>query len=127
MVHNLIALNKRTLTDTRSMLNPSMTTRTLTNRKWKSSIDLANCFWPVPICELSTAKTAFTWEGKSYGWMVLPQGYKNAPNVAQCIIEEILEGLEVTIYIDDVYWTKSARTNTSKSWKKLSPGWGRQV
>lgn len=105
MVHNLIALNKRSLSDTRSTLNPSRTVRTLPNCRWKSSIDLANGFWSVPIDELSTAQTAFTWGGDSYGWCVLPMGFKNSAVVFQAVLEDILQGLEVVIYIDDVYWT----------------------
>ena len=105
LVHNLIALNVRSTRDTRSMINIARTTRNLPNERWKSSIDLKNGFWSVPIDDLSTRKTAFTWNGVSYGWTVLPQGYQNSPNVFQGVIEDILQGLDVTIYIDDVYWT----------------------
>ena len=52
--------------------------------------------------EISTQKTAFTWNRVSYGWTVLPQGYKNSPNVFQGVMEDILKGLEVTMYIDGV-------------------------
>ena len=105
LVHNLIALNVRSSSDTRTMINIAQTTRNLPNKRWKSSIDLKNGFWSVPIDEISTLKTAFTWNGVSYGWTVLPQGYKNSPQYFQGVIEDVLKGLDVTVYIDDVYWT----------------------
>lgn len=37
-----------------------------------------------------------------YVWQRLPQGYKNSPNVFQSVMD-VLEGLNVTIYIDDVF------------------------
>ena len=108
LVHNLIALNARSSTDTRTMINIAQTTRNLPNKRWKSSVDLKNGFWSVAIDEISTQKTAFTWNGVSYGWTVLPQGYKNSPNHFQGVIEDILKGLDVTVYIDDVYWTNDS-------------------
>ena len=108
LVHNLIALNVRSSTDTRTMINIAQTTRNLPNKRWKSCLDLKNGFWSVPIDELSTRKTAFTWNGVSYGWRVLPMGFKNSPNHFQSVVEDILKGLEVTVYIDDVYWTNES-------------------
>ena len=102
LVHNLIALNARSCSDTRTMINIAQTTRNLPNKRWKSSLDLKNGFWAIKMDEISTQKTAFTWNGVSYGWTVLPQGYKNSPNVFQGVMEDILKGLEVTMYIDGV-------------------------
>ena len=108
LVHNLISLNQRSQTDTRSLINIAQTTRNLPNKRWKSSIDLTNGFWHVEIDDLSTQKTAFTWNGASYGWKRLPQGYKNSPIIFQGVLEDILKGLDVVIYIDDVYWTNDS-------------------
>ncbi|KAG7254367.1 hypothetical protein CRUP_006921, partial [Coryphaenoides rupestris] len=51
----------------------------------------------------SQGKTAFTHKGKAYVWQRLPQGYKNSPNVFQSPVMDVLDGLNATVYIDDVF------------------------
>lgn len=47
----------------------------------------------------------------SHGWTKAtggpgyPQGNKNSPNVFQDMVQDVLEGLPVTVYIDYIYWT----------------------
>lgn len=63
------------------------------------SIDLANEFWSIPLDEMSTGKTAFTLQvGPGY-----PRDTKIIPTYS--IVQNVLEGKPVTVYIDDMYWT----------------------
>ncbi|MGL5687080.1 MAG: reverse transcriptase domain-containing protein, partial [Vagococcus fluvialis] len=102
LVTNFKALNKVTVPDTRYLINARDATNSMNNGKILSKIDLANGFWSVPLAKESRARTAFTFEGKQYVYNRLPQGFCNSPNVFQAIILEVLEGLPVTAYIDDV-------------------------
>lgn len=105
LVHNLIELNKRTCTHARHLINPSRTMRILPQTKYKTSLDLSNGFWSIPIDPQSQLKTCFTWGVDAYYWKRLPQRYKNSPNVFQTAVMKTLEDLPVEIYIDDVYFT----------------------
>ena len=62
--------------------------------KWIFSLSLAR---------QSQGKTAFTHRGRVYVWQRLPQGYKNSQYVFQSTVMDVLYGLKVTIYIDDVF------------------------
>ena len=105
MVHDLRELNRRTVKDKRSLINPFRTVTQLQNKRFKTCLDLANGFWSVPIDYHSSLKTCFTFEGKGYRWNRLPQGFCNSPNVFQTRVEEVLIGLDVEVYIDDIYFT----------------------
>ena len=72
-------------------------------KKFKSCIDLANGFFSLRLARASQGKTAFTHNGRAYVWERLPQGYKNSPNVFQSAVLRILQGLDVKVYIDDIY------------------------
>ena len=80
-VINFKALNKRTVANKASLINPQGTLKNLQVKKYKTCMDLANGFWSLPLAAVSQPKTAFTHKGKSYAWTRLPQGYKNSPNV----------------------------------------------
>ena len=105
LVCNLVELNKRSARDSRSLINPNRTTKTMPNLKYKTCLDLANGFWSIPLEKFCQLKTSFTFKGKSYCWTRLPQGYHNSPNAFQTVVEDILEGEPVVIYIDDIYIT----------------------
>ena len=102
-VINFKALNRRTVANKASLINPQGTLKTLQVKKFKTCIDLANGFFSLPLARQSQGKTALTHKGKAYVWQRLPQGYKNSPNVFQSAVMEVLRDLDVTIYIDDVF------------------------
>ena len=103
-VINFKALNRRTVANRASLINPQGALKTLQVRKYKSCIDLANGFFSLRLAAQSQAKTAFTHKGKSYKWLRAPQGYRNSPNVFQSAVMDILQDLGVTVYIDDVFF-----------------------
>ena len=105
MVHDLRELNRRTVKDKRSIINPFRTVSQIQNKRFKTCLDLSNGFWSVPIDYHSSLKTCFTFEGKGYRWNRLPQGFCNSPNVFQTRVEEVLAGLDTEVYIDNIYFT----------------------
>ncbi|KAI3368878.1 hypothetical protein L3Q82_025859 [Scortum barcoo] len=102
-VINFKALNRRTIANRASLINPQGALKTLQVKKYKSCIDLANGFFSLRLAKQSQGKTAFTHKGKAYVWQRLPQGYKNSPNVFQSAVMDVLKDLGATIYIDDVF------------------------
>jgi len=102
LVTNFKSLNKVSEPDTRYLINAKDVTNGLPKGKILTKIDLANGFWTVPLTENSMAKTAFTFKTKSYCYTRLPQGYMNSPNAFQSIVVSLMEGLPVTVYIDDL-------------------------
>ena len=102
-VVNYKALNKRTVANKASVINPQGTLKTLRVRTYKSCIDLANGFFSMPLAKASQGKTAFTHKGRSFVYCRLPQGFKNSPTVFQSAIMDILGGIEASVYIDDVF------------------------
>lgn len=103
-VINFKALNRRTVANRASLINPQGALKTLQVKRYKSCIDLANGFFSLRLAKQSQGKTAFTHKGKAYVWQRLPQGYKNSPNVFQAAVMDVLKDLGVTIYIDDVFF-----------------------
>ncbi|KAK9535471.1 hypothetical protein VZT92_007850 [Zoarces viviparus] len=102
-VINFKALNRRTLANQASLINPQGTLKTLRLKKYKSCINLANAFFSLRLAKASQGKTAFTHKGKAYVWERLPLGYKNSSKCFQSAVMDILDGLEATIYIGDVF------------------------
>ncbi|KAI3356022.1 hypothetical protein L3Q82_017294 [Scortum barcoo] len=102
-VINFKALNRRTIANRASLINPQGALKTLQVKKYKSCIDLANGFFSLRLAKQSQGKTAFTHKEKAYVWQRLPQGYKNSPNVFQSAVMDVLKDLGATIYIDDVF------------------------
>ncbi|KAE8283579.1 hypothetical protein D5F01_LYC18982 [Larimichthys crocea] len=76
-VINFKALNRRTVANRASLINPQGALKTLQVKRFKSCIDLANGFFSLRLAKQSQGKTAFT--------------------------HKVLKDLGVTIYIDDVF------------------------
>lgn len=103
LVTNYKALNKVPVPDMRYLINFSKTCGDIgRDKNWLSKIDLANGYWSIPLAEESCGKTAFTFDGDQFVYRFLPQGNRNAGNVFQSSVLEILAGLPVTVYIDDI-------------------------
>uniref|UniRef100_A0A3P8U776 ribonuclease H n=1 Tax=Amphiprion percula TaxID=161767 RepID=A0A3P8U776_AMPPE len=119
-VINFKALNRRTVANKASLINPQGTLKTLQVKKYKSCIDLANGFFSLRLAKASQGKTAFTHKGRAYVWTRLPQGFKNSPNVFQSAVMDILDGLGATVYIDDLLLFPDRRPALSCGWNKYS-------
>jgi hypothetical protein len=75
------------------------------NAKLFTKLDLSSAFWQIPLCKRDQLKTTFHFEGKSYVWLVMPFGLRNAPPTFQRLVDKILAGLigrGVYAYIDDI-------------------------
>ena len=58
-----------------------------------TKIDLASAFWQIPIAVEDQPKTTFHFEGRSYQWVVMPFGLKNAPPTFQRLTDKVLAGM----------------------------------
>jgi hypothetical protein len=70
-----------------------------------TKMDLASAFWQIPIAPEDQIKTTFHFEGRSYMWLVMPFGLKNAPPTFQRLVDKVLSdllGRGVYAYIDDI-------------------------
>lgn len=109
LVTNYKALNKVTVPDTRYLINCSETCGNIgRDKNWLSKTDLVNGFWSIPFAEESHGKTAFTFGADQYIYNVLPQGYRNVGNVFQSVMLDVLAGIPITVYIDDILMCTSS-------------------
>ena len=70
-------LNEHTVSDKYPM--PSLERQLDVGKaRYFTKMDLASAFWQIPIAPEDQRKTAFHFEGRSYKWLVMPFGLKNA-------------------------------------------------
>ena len=97
-------LNEHTVSDKYPM--PSLERQLDVGKaKYFTKMDLASAFWQVPIAPEDQHKTTFHFEGRSYKWLVMPFGLKNAPPTFQRLVDRILAdllGRGVYAYIGDI-------------------------
>ena len=97
-------LNEHTVSDKYPM--PSLEQQLdIGKAKFFTKMDLASAFWQIPIAPEDQLKTTFHFEGRSYKWVVMPFGLKNAPPTFQRLVDKVLSGLlgrGVYAYIDDI-------------------------
>lgn len=74
-----------------------------------STLDLAASYWQVQMHPDSQQKTTFTITHGLFEFRVMPFGLRNAPAVFQCLMQQILTGLNppdgpdfVSVYLDDI-------------------------
>lgn len=71
-------------------------------------LDLANAFFSFPISEESQDQCAFTWEGRQWTFLVLPQGYVHSPTYCHNLVVHDLanwekpDNVNLYHYIDDL-------------------------
>ena len=97
-------LNEHTVSDKYPM--PSLERQLDVGKaRYFTKMDLASAFWQIPIAPEDQHKTAFHFEGRSYKWLVMPFGLKNAPPTFQRLVDKILSdllGRGVYAYINDI-------------------------
>lgn len=87
---------------------PAMLSIVQESPRWFSVIDLANCFFAIPLHLESWNRFAFTFKGKQYTFTWVPQGFHNAPAIAHHHIVTMLQNLagpdqeRVVFYVDDI-------------------------
>src|SRR3954453_12359055 len=75
------------------------------NARVFTKIDLKSGFWQIKIAKKDRYKTAFRFEGRTYEWLVMPFGLRNAPATFQRLIDKILKGVSGRFchgYLDDI-------------------------
>ena len=76
------------------------------NYRYFTKIDLSMMFYCFELDAASQKLCVITTEFGTYRYLRLPMGVKVSPDVAQNIMEEILQGIDCSIYMDDVgIWT----------------------
>ena len=97
-------LNEHTVSDKYPM--PSLERQLDVGKaRYFTKMDLASAFWQIPIAPEDQHKTTFHFEGRSYKWLVMPFGLKNAPPTFQRLVDRILSdllGRGVYAYIGDI-------------------------
>lgn len=80
------------------MPNPyTLFSKILFEHKWFSAVDLKDAFLACPLDPKSRDLFVFEWENptsgrkQQYCWIVLPQGFTEAPNLFGQILERVLE------------------------------------
>ena len=69
-----------------------------------TTLDLTCGYWQVPVSPESRPKTAFTTPFGLYQFNVMPFGPQGAPATFQCMMDQLLKGLEdfAAAYLDDL-------------------------
>jgi hypothetical protein len=73
--------------------------------KFFTKPDLSSALCQIPQCKRDRLKNTYHFEGKSYVWLVMPSGLRNAPPTFQRLVDKIRAGLigrGVYAYIDDI-------------------------
>lgn len=83
--------------------------------KWFSVIDIANCFFSIPLAPPCWYKFAFTFRGRQYCYKRLPQGLHLSPSICHKHVTQMLDKLALqyreatTSYVDDILlWGQTA-------------------
>ena len=70
--------------------------------KYFTTLDATSGYWQMPIADESQNLTAFKCAEGTYRWRVTPFGLVNAPAQYNRWMQEVLKGLEVKRYVDDI-------------------------
>ncbi|KAI5167713.1 hypothetical protein NEIRO03_1450 [Nematocida sp. AWRm78] len=102
---DLRGLNQITEQDKYPLLNITTITDDIIEMKYFTRIDTLGGFFSIPLDEKDQEKTTFKVDKSYYKFTVLPMSFRNAPNIIQRVIENILsELLRVccVVYIDSI-------------------------
>uniref|UniRef100_A0A3B1IGT4 ribonuclease H n=1 Tax=Astyanax mexicanus TaxID=7994 RepID=A0A3B1IGT4_ASTMX len=88
-------------------------------------IDLCGAYFSVPLHEQSQGLFGFTYNGQSYVYTRIPQGYKHSPHVFNKILKDDLAGLQQLVhsrvlhYVDDLIVCSSSQEECHRDSIKL--------
>nr|XP_049612462.1 uncharacterized protein LOC125989971 [Syngnathus scovelli] len=109
MIQDLRAVNDAVQTRAPNVPDPHTLLNTLKpNQKYFTVIDLSNAFFSVPIHPDSQFWFAFTFEGQSYTYTRLPQGFADSPTIFVQAIMACLADFQMSnksqllVYVDDL-------------------------
>ena len=105
IVSNLMALNDLVVKDPYKIGNIRDVIRAMQGSRCFTVIDLQEGFYHIEIEEKDKEKTAFEFDGRVYEWNGMVMGFKNAPQILQRVMNEILGdlyGKGVEVYMDDI-------------------------
>jgi len=98
-------LNDLTINDTFPLPNITEILEQLADAVYFTTLDLADGYHQVPLCEEDKEKTAFNTQMGHYHFTRMPFGLKGAPATFQRIMNTVLSGLnglKCFVYLDDV-------------------------
>ena len=104
MVIDYRELNKKTIFDGYFLPYKRNLINRLGNKKWFSKFDCKSGFWQIKLTKESRPLTAFSAPQGHYGWIVLPFGLKNAPQIFQRRMDQVFRKLKdfCIVYVDDI-------------------------
>ena len=84
-----------------------------------ASLDLKDAYFSIPVHNTSTKYLKFQFQGQTYKFLALPQGFKDSPRVFTKIMKPVLahlrlQGVNASIYIDDIFIQNNSFTTCSK-------------
>ena len=95
-------LNQRTHLDGYPLPNLAAFAANLSGAKWFAKCDLTKAYYNVGLDRDSSMKTAIVTQWGTYRFTRLSMGLKNSAQTFQRLLDNVLEGLEVFAYIDDI-------------------------
>jgi len=109
MVQDLKLINDATVPDPYPVPDPHVALTNLSpSMTYFTVIDLANAFFSIPLHPDYQPLFAFTFNGQSYTYAVLPQGYRDAPGLFNKALKNHLSeltipaGVVLVQYVDDL-------------------------
>ena len=95
-------LNQRTNLDGYPLPNLAAFAANLSGAKWFAKCDLTKAYYNVGLGPESSLKTSIVTQWGTYRFTRLSMGLKNSAQTFQRLLDNVLEGLEVFAYIDDI-------------------------
>ena len=73
-----------------------------------ASLDLKDAYFSIPVHQNSTKYLKFQFQGQTFKFLALPQGFKDSPRIFTKIMKPVLahlrlHGINASIYIDDIF------------------------
>ncbi|KAI5168206.1 hypothetical protein NEIRO03_0877, partial [Nematocida sp. AWRm78] len=102
---DLRRLNLLTVQDNYPLPKIQTITDEIRDMRFFTKLDIKDGFFRVPLEKYSQHKTNFKVGANCYKFVVLPMGYRNAPNIFQRVMENILQGMiekYCIVYIDNI-------------------------